>query len=323
MKSNAHLLDDSLSTPSWFDGSVNLQQLQILRELGALGSVTAVAEVLHVSPSAVSQQLNALQRGIVPPLTRKQGRTLVLTPAGEALAAEGAIALDAMAAARRAVDRFEAAPSGVVTVSGFLSAAQALFGPLVRDLGTGPDVPDVRFTDEDVAQNEFAALTARYDLVLAHRMEHSPPWPRSGIRCVPLAAEPLDVALAASHPLARRETLTPADVVGERWVTSRSGFSPDDVVRTISAVTDRPVDIVHRINDYGVAAAVIAAGGVVGMLPRYTSVIADATGVVRRPLEGVGTNRMIDLLTRPENLRRRSVRLVAESLQRVMSSLAA
>lgn len=302
---------------------MNLQQLQILRELEALGSVTAVADALHVSPSAVSQQLAALQRSVATPLTRKHGRSLVLTPAGEVLAEAGAAALDAMAAARTAVDQFEAAPAGVVTVSGFLSAAQALFGPLVRELGSGDDVPAVRFTDEDVAQSEFPGLTARYDLVLAHRMEHSPPWPRSGIRSVPLATEPLDVALAPSHPLAERESLTPAQVVAERWVTSRTGYSPDDVLRTISAVTNTPVEIVHRINDYGVAATVIAAGGVVGMLPRYTSVVADATGVVRRPLSGVSTNRMIDVLARPENLRRRSVRMVAEALERVMAQLTA
>jgi len=301
---------------------MHLQQLQILRELGALGSVTAVAEAMHVSPSAVSQQLAALQRGIATPLTRRQGRTLVLTPAGEVLAEAGATALDAMAAARTAVDRFEAAPSGVVTVSGFLSAAQALFGPLVREIGTGDDAPTIRFTDEDVSQSDFPALTGRYDLVLAHRMEHSPPWPRSGIRSVPLATEPLDVALPAEHPLAAHATLSPEQVVGERWVTSRAGYSPDDVLRTIAAVTNRPVEIVHRINDYGVAAAVIAAGGAIGMLPRYTSVVADATGVVRRPLRGVSTNRMIDVLARPENLRRRSVRLVAEALERVMTTLA-
>ncbi|MDR6868419.1 DNA-binding transcriptional LysR family regulator [Microbacterium resistens] len=301
---------------------MHLQQLQILRELGALGSVTAVAEALHVTPSAVSQQLASLQRGVRTPLTRKQGRTLVLTAAGEVLAAAGATALDAMAAARTAVDEFEGTASGIVTVSGFHSAAQALFGPLVRELGHGTDVPVVRFTDEDVAQSEFPALTARYDLVLAHRMEHSAPWPRNGVRTVPLATEPLDVALPASHPLAAEATLDPEQVVGERWVASRIGYSPDDVLRAISAVTNRPVEVVHRINDYGVAAAVIAAGGVVGMLPRYTSVAADAAGVVRRPLRGVGTNRLIDVLARPENLRRRSVRLVAEALDRVMAELA-
>ncbi|WP_295013804.1 LysR family transcriptional regulator [uncultured Microbacterium sp.] len=298
---------------------MQLQQLQMLRELGALGSVTAVAEALRVTPSAVSQQLAALQRGVRAPLTRRQGRSLVLTPAGEALAEAGAAALDAMAAARSAVDDFEATEAGVVTVSGFLSAAQALFGPLLRELGTGRDVPAIRFTDEDVAQSEFPALTARYDLVLAHRMEHSPPWPTTGIRVLTLATEPLDVALAPEHPLARRTSLFPADVVGERWVTSRAGYSPDDVLRTISAVTNRPAEIVHRINDYGVAASVIATGDVIGVLPRYTSAVGDS--VVRRPLQYVSTNRMIDLLARPENLRRRSVRIVSEALSRVMAAL--
>ncbi|SDL17345.1 LysR family transcriptional regulator [Microbacterium azadirachtae] len=299
---------------------MQLQQLQILRELGALGSVTAVAEALRVTPSAVSQQLAALQRGVRAPLTRKQGRTLVLTPAGEALAEAGAAALDAMAAARSAVDEFEAAEGGVVTISGFLSAAQALFGPLLRELGSGPDVPAIRFTDEDVAQSDFPALTARYDLVLAHRMEHSPPWPKTGIRVLTLAAEPLDVALSPEHPLAQRASLQPSDVVGERWVTSRAGYSPDDVLRTISAITNRPAEIVHRINDYGVAASVIATGDVIGVLPRYTSPGTDA--VVRRPLQYVSTNRMIDVLARPENLRRRSVRLTADALGRVMTRLA-
>ena len=299
---------------------MQLQQLQILRELGALGSVTAVADALRVTPSAVSQQLAALQRGVRAPLTRKQGRTLVLTPAGEALAEAGAAALDAMAAARSAVDEFEAAENGVVTISGFLSAAQALFGPLIREVGSGPGLPAIRFTDEDVAQSDFPALTARYDLVLAHRMEHSPPWPKTGIRVLTLAAEPLDVALAPEHPLAQRASLRPADVVGERWVTSRAGYSPDDVLRTISAITNRPAEIVHRINDYGVAASVIATGDAIGVLPRYT---APGTGaVVRRPLQYVSTNRMIDVLARPENLRRRSVRLVADALGRVMARLA-
>ncbi|MBS1673327.1 MAG: LysR family transcriptional regulator [Actinobacteria bacterium] len=299
---------------------MQLQQLQILRELGALGSVTAVAEALRVTPSAVSQQLAALQRSVRAPLTRKRGRTLVLTPAGEALAEAAAAALDAMAAARSAVEEFEASEAGVVTVSGFLSAAQALFGPLIRELGAGPDVPVVRFADEDVAQTEFPALTARYDLVLAHRMEHSPPWPRSGIRVLTLATEPLDVALAPEHPLAARASLYPADVVGERWATSREGYSPDDVLRTIAAVTNRSPEVVHRINDYGVVASVIATGDVIGVLPRYTSAISDT--VVRRPLQYVSTNRVIDLLARPENLRRRSVRLVADALGRVMSRLA-
>ena len=293
----------------------------MLRELGALGSVTAVAEALHVTPSAVSQHLAALQRDFRTPLTRKDGRRLTLTAAGEVLATAGAEAIDAMAAARSSLDDFENDSTGVVTISGFHSVGQALFGSLIRELDDSPAAPTVQLTDEDVAQSEFPALTARYDLVLAHRMEHSPPWPTDGVRSLALVREPLDVAVAASHPLAARGQVTSFDVVDSPWVTSRIGYSPDDVLRAVSAVAGRPVEIRHRINDYGAVAAVVAAGGVLGMLPRYTSRTVDDRDIVRLPLRGVSTHRMIDVLARPENLRRQSVRLVVEALQRVMARL--
>ncbi|MCT1478577.1 LysR family transcriptional regulator [Microbacterium sp. p3-SID336] len=301
---------------------MELHQLQILRELGALGSLTAVAEALRVTPSAVSQQLAALQRLFPTPLTRRQGRTLVLTAAGEVLAAAGSDAIDAMAAARHALDDFKGAASGLVSISGFHSVGQALFGPLLRELSVA-DSPTVQLTDEDVAQSEFPALTARYDLVLAHRMEHSAPWPTQGVRSLTLVREPLDVAVAADHPLAGRTSLRPSDIAGEPWVTSRIGYSPDDVLRAVAAVAKRPVDIRHRINDYGAVSAVVAAGGVLGMLPRFTSRSVDDRDIVRIPLRGVSTHRMIDLLARPENLRRRAVRIVVDALQQVMSRLSA
>lgn len=300
---------------------MEIHQLQILRELGALGSVTAVAEALNVTPSAVSQHLAALQRGFRTPLTRKDGRRLALTAAGQVLAAAGTEAIDAMAAARSALDSFESEPTGVVSVSGFHSAGQALFGSLVRELAETAAALTVELTDEDVAQSDFPALTARYDLVLAHRMEHSEPWPSAGIRSLTLVREPLDVAVSASHPLASREWVEPSDVVDQPWVTSRVGYSPDDVLRAVSAVAGRAVDVRHRINDYGAVSAVVAAGEVLGMLPRYTSRSVDDRDIVRLPLRGVSTYRLIDVLARPENLRRRAVRIVVEALERVMARL--
>ncbi|MEV7621010.1 LysR family transcriptional regulator [Microbacterium sp. NPDC089321] len=300
---------------------MELHQLQILRELGALGSLTAVADALRVTPSAVSQQLAALQRGVRTPLTRRQGRTLVLTAAGQVLAEAGGEALDAMAAARGALDAFEHDAAGVVSVSGFHSAGQALFGALLRELSDSDDAPTVQLTDEDVAQSEFPALTARYDIVLAHRMEHSEPWPSQGVRSLTLVREPLDVAVAASHPLATRSSVSPADIAGERWVTSRIGYSPDDVLRAVAAVANVAPRVQHRINDYGAVAAAVAASDVIGLLPRFTSRSVDDSEIVRIPLLGVSTHRLIDVLARPETLRRRSVRLVVDGLQQVMTRL--
>ncbi len=318
---------------------MELHQLHMLRELGELGSIKAVADTLSVTPSAVSQHISALQRQVGAPLTRKDGRNLVLTEAGQVLAAAGAQVIDAMAAAQAAIGAYQHDAGGTVTLSGFHSAGQALFAPLVRRLaavspvsaddGEGPGsgasaaVPRVKFSDEDVAQHDFPALTARYDLVLAHRMDHSPAWPEERVRVIPLAHEPLDVAMAVDHPLAGRHSLTASDVVGFPWVSSRSGYSPADVLVAVGAMASRPVDVVHRINDYSTVAALVSTGEVIGLLPRYTSSPALNDGVVLRPLAGINTERRIDLLVRPENLKRASVQLVAQALQEVMAELAA
>lgn len=299
----------------------------MLRELGELGSVKAVAETMSVTPSAVSQQISLLQRQVDTPLTRKDGRNLVLTDAGQVLADAGAEVINAMATAKAAIGAYQHDRHGTVTISGFHSAGQALFAPLVRRLAllrtdTSPtEIPQVKLSDEDVAQHDFPALTARYDLVLAHRMDHSPAWPEHKIRVIPLAHEPLDIALSVDHPLAAKASLSPEDVVHHPWVASRSGYSPADVLTAIGAVASQPVNVLHRINDYSTAAALVSTGEVIGLLPRYTSTPALSPGVVLRPLTGISTRRRIDLLVRPENLKRASVMLVAEALQHVMAEL--
>ena len=299
---------------------MEVHQLEILRELGALGSVKAVADTLMVTPSAVSQQLAHLQRSVEVPLTRKEGRNLVLTEAGQVLADAGAAVVSAMAEARGALGTYHGSPAGRVTVSGFHSAGQALFAPLARMLDK-PEHPRIELSDEDVAQQDFPALTARYDLVLAHRMDHSPPWPAERVAVIPLAHEPLDVALPANHPLAQQDTVTADDVGAEAWVTSHPGYSPADVLAAVAAVSSREPNIVHRINDYSTVAALVATGGVVGLLPRYTAGPVLNPDIVLRPLAGISTRRRIDLLARPENLKRRAVVMVCEALEDIMAGL--
>ncbi|TLM74185.1 LysR family transcriptional regulator [Pseudarthrobacter sp. NamB4] len=299
---------------------MEIHQLEILRELGALGSVKAVADTLMVTPSAVSQQLALLQRKVEVPLTRKEGRNLVLTEAGQVLADAGAAVVSALADARGAIGNYHGSAGGRVTLCGFHSAGQAVFAKLAKVLDA-PGQPRIELSDEDVAQQDFPALTARYDLVLAHRMDHSPRWPAERVTVLPLLHEPLDVALPANHPLAAKPALTADDVGGEAWVTSHTGYSPADVLSAVAAVSSRQPNIVHRINDYSTVAALVASGGVVGLLPRYTAGPVLNPDIVLRPLEGISTRRRIDLLARPENLKRRSVTIVCEALQDIMAGL--
>ncbi|WP_039738750.1 LysR family transcriptional regulator, partial [Saccharomonospora halophila] len=53
---------------------MDVERLRALREFADRGSVTATAEALHRTPSAVSQQLRALQAEAGVPLTEPAGR---------------------------------------------------------------------------------------------------------------------------------------------------------------------------------------------------------------------------------------------------------
>lgn len=123
------------------------RQLRILRELGELGSVTAVAEALLVTPSAISQQLRLLQRSVRVPLTERDGRRLVLTDAGQALAGAAIEVETALARARHTVEEFVDRPEGEVSVAAFHSAGAAFFPLLLRALAD-PGAPVPRLADQ-------------------------------------------------------------------------------------------------------------------------------------------------------------------------------
>ncbi|MFK0238123.1 LysR family transcriptional regulator [Streptomyces vinaceus] len=293
------------------------RQLRILRELGELGSVTAVAEALHVTPSAISQQLRLLQRSIPVPLTERAGRRVVLTDAGQALAGAAIEVATALARARHTITDFAEQPDGSVSVAAFHSAGSAFF-PLMLRAFADPGSPRLALADEDVAQDRFPALTRDYDLVLAHRLDHGPPWPRS-VAATTLLHEPLDVALPVGHPLASRAELSPQDVAGRPWITVHDGFPLMATIEAIASVANRRLDIVHRINEFAVVAEVVAAGGGLALMPRWTA--RTHPGVVLRPLTGVHARRHIDVLHRPERTARRAVRTVLAELRRAAAAI--
>jgi DNA-binding transcriptional LysR family regulator len=291
------------------------RHLMILRELGDRGSVSAVAAALHLTPSAVSQQLANLQRSASVPLTRLDGRVLVLTDAGYALAAAAVDVAAALARASAAVDAHLTDPTATVRVVAFHSAASAFFPRLLR---TG--AARIECADEDVAQDVFPLLSANYDVVIAHRPAGSGTWPRT-VRATRLLIEPLDVALPAKHPLATKPRLRAADIADEEWIAVHDGFPLTAAIHAIGAAAGHQLDVRHHINDFTVAADLVAAGAGFALLPRYIG--PRRRDIVVRSVAGVHIAREIDVLTRPEQRFRTAVTTVIDQLMSIATSVTA
>ena len=132
----------------------------------------------------------------------------------------------------------------------------------------------------------------------------------------PLLAEPLDVALAADHPLSARDRLVAADLADERWVSVHDGFPLAGVVTHLAALAGRAPRIAHRVNDFATAAELVRADGAIAILPRVTARSLATDGLVLRPIADAPLVRHVDALARPDALASAAVRRVLAALVR-------
>ena len=145
---------------------LDVRRLRLLRELHARGTVTAVAEALAYTPSAVSQQLATLEREAGVPLMERHGRRLRLTDAGRGLVehAEVVIARLELAEAELA-----AAPgdevAGRVRIAAFQTAASSLVLPLLGTLRA--EHPRLRLELVEMEAEEALALLPRGEIDIA------------------------------------------------------------------------------------------------------------------------------------------------------------
>ncbi|RCW37641.1 DNA-binding transcriptional LysR family regulator [Halopolyspora algeriensis] len=289
---------------------MDIRRLRILRELADRGTVIAVARALSYTPSAVSQQVRALQAEVGVALTEPAGRGLRLTDAGRMLASRADEVLAALDRAEAELDSYRSIPRGSVRVALFPSGALLLLPRLLRRL-EGQDLIRVEYRDVDMTPSEVPGLTADFDIVVTHRDDHAAPFDQSRVDSLTLLREPLDIALPVGHPLAEQDPVDLAELAGERWISPDVGFPVDDVLRSLAVRTGvRPV-VVQRINDFRITESLVAHGHGTALLPRYT---VDNPGVVLRPLAGVLAGRHVEAVTRRGAAERPAVRVVLDAL---------
>src|SRR4051794_24645844 len=150
---------------------VDLRRLRTLRAVADHGTLAAAADALHLTPSAVSQQLAALEREVGHRVLEPAGRSVRLTPAAHVLLAHA----DALFAQ---LERMEGdlaaqghAPSGEVRIGAFPTALTGLLAPAAGALRRS--APDVVLRVREAETDEAVALLVARDVDLILGMECS------------------------------------------------------------------------------------------------------------------------------------------------------
>src|SRR5690606_36099673 len=110
------------------------RRLAFLLAVHRAGGVLAAADLLHVTPSAVSQQIARLEAEEGISVLDRGPRDVSLTPAGRVLA-EAAERIEAeLIEARQAIAALGEEVSGKVVLGGFQSAIRAVVAPMLVGL---------------------------------------------------------------------------------------------------------------------------------------------------------------------------------------------
>lgn len=243
---------------------LDVRRLTLLRELHHRGTIAAVAEALHLSPSSVSQQLSVLEREAGVPLLRKVGRRVTLTAQAEILVGHTDVVVARLELAEAELSASLAEATGTVRLGIFQSAVLALVPDALSILAR--EHPELRV---EVHQREPAsALTATafgdLELVVAEQYPgHAAPW-HEGLDRVPLTADRIRLAVPRTGPFAgitsvheaaaAAWTMEPDSVASRHWAEQacrRAGFEPD--VRFETPDLQAQVDLVEA----GLAVALI------------------------------------------------------------------
>ncbi|MDX2593410.1 LysR family transcriptional regulator [Streptomyces sp. WI03-4A] len=258
----------------------DLRKLRILRALRERGTVTGAAEALHMTPSAVSQQLTNLARQLGVSLLEAQGRGVRLTDAARLVLRHADAVFEELERADAALAAHARGEAGEVRVGAFATAVPALVVPAVRALRTAHPGVTVRVRETEAGEAYELLAAGEVDLALSLGAE-APSAADPRFTRLPLLSDPLDVALPPDHPLAAAPGLTLADLAAEPWIFGGSGPWSDITRRACEAAGFTPHQG-HSASGWTAILAMVEAGMGVALVPRTAA--ARREGVVMREL---------------------------------------
>lgn len=259
---------------------IDVRRLRILCELERRGTVAATAAALHLTPSAVSQQLAVLARETGVKLLDPDGRRVRLTAAALVLVSHAGAIFAELESAQADLAALAEGTVGTVRVAAFATGITGIVVPALSALRTTHPRLEITVVDVSVPECFDALATGDLDIVLTMAYPGGQPLD-SRFSSVRLYDDPLDAVLPCDHPLASSEQVDLAALADDVFVGLTPGQPCHEITLGACAAAGFVPRIRHRSEDYGAIFGLIGAGCGVGLVPRLAGLTCTATTVIR------------------------------------------
>jgi DNA-binding transcriptional LysR family regulator len=293
---------------------LDVRRLRMLREVSIHGTIRAAAGALSFTPSAVSQQLSALERDLGVELLERRGRSVHLTPAAHVLVERTEHILVELAAAEAEARAVALEEEPAVRIASFPSAAATIVADAVRDNGL-----DVHILEADPRLGLARLRSGEVDLAILWEYDYVPLDRGGGIELVRLLDDPIQVVLPASHPAAAAPALELADLADEAWIDSTSLSSCHPFLRRACNAAGFDPRIAAETTDHRTLHHLVASGVGLALIPVLSQLDLPAS-LVARPVRSNPPKRRIHAAYRNDSSGDPRIRRLLERLDAAAKS---
>ncbi len=248
---------------------LNVNRLNVFREVIERGSFSDAADALSYSQSAVSQAIATLEEEAGAALIERSRGAVGPTAAGASLVANVGGILGQIEAAEDEIAAITAGRGGHLRTASFPTAGATLMPQAIAGFRASHPGVEVSLAEGEPEEIAPRLRAGEFDLVLLFEFAGIGERLSAGMRRFELFEDPLHLVLPADHPLARRRKAPAlADLADAAWVqTSASTPCARHVIRSCHAAGFEP-RIAFESDDYATVQGLVASGVGVALIPR-------------------------------------------------------
>ena len=290
---------------------LDVRRLRVLREVARRGSLAGAADVLSYTPSAVSQQIAALEREAGTRLLERRARGVVLTEAGRTLVTHAEVILDQLEAAEAALAALADLRRGHVRMASFATAGASVLPRAVDAFRARHPAIELTVGQASPLESVARLREGRLDLALTVDLDEGP---AEGVEVIHLFEDRLRLALHRDHPLAARDEVRLEELREETWIDVPVSTSGGQTATRACARAGFVPRVAFESDDYTAIRELVGAGAGIALLPDL-ALFAPHESVVLRSLGPDRPFRNIQVATRPAEFRSPAASAMLEILR--------
>lgn len=245
----------------------DVQRLRLLAAVAQHGSMSAAAEALGYTASAVSQQVRKLEAEVGQPVLDRHSRGVTLTDAGRVVVEHAQLIDRQLNSLRARLDDIAGLRAGTLRLGTFPTAGASLLPLAVTRFRE--EHPGIHLSVRSSRLLGLLHMLESRDVELALLWDYA--WSRidgEGLEIQHLLDDPTALIVSATHPLAHRRSVRMAELADDAWIIRAEGHPVGELLLRSARHAGFQPSISFEANDYQEAQAMVAVGLGVAILPR-------------------------------------------------------